>query len=62
MKQREFPCITLCSVQDSYFLFFHREFGFFFEIEESTDYKQIALRGLQCSHAIRVPFYNEVKS
>lgn len=61
MRQRDYPCMSLSISKGAFSLWFHLESGYFFEIQYSFDYDQIAQRGLECSHAIKVPFYNEVK-
>ena len=65
MQERQYPCITLAPHSDndgSYFLEFRMNAYDFFVIEHSTNYQQIAERGLQNSFHVQVPFFNEVKS
>ena len=50
-------------VLDHYsWLSFYLDENHSFLVEKSCDYSDIAHRGLRDSHALKVPFYNEVQS
>ena len=64
MKQRHYPCFVLSrtKISRTISLCFYLDAGRFFTVEESVYYDDIAMTGLQKSHCVKVPFYNEVQS
>ena len=64
MKQRHYPCFVLSrtKISRTFSLCFYLDAGRFFTVEESVYYDDIAMTGLQKSHCVKVPFYNEVQS
>ena len=64
MNQRHYPCFVLSGskISRTCSLCFYIDAGRFFTVEESVYYDDIAMTGLQKSHSVKVPFYNEVQS
>ena len=64
MNQHHYPCFVLSrtNISRTCYLSFYLDSGRFFTVEESVYYDDIAMTGLQKSHSVKVPFYNEVQS
>ena len=61
---KHYPCFILSGskISNKCWLSFYLDENHSFLVEKSCDYSDIAHRGLRDSHALKVPFYNEVQS
>ena len=64
MIHLDYPCFILSGqkISKKFWLDFHLDGNTSFLVETSIDYSYIEQRGLRDSHALKVPFYNEVQS
>ena len=61
---KHYPCFILSGlkISNKFWLDLFLDDNHSFLVENSSDYSGIAHRGLRDSHALKVPFYNEVQS